>query len=1390
MPFLFENEQNNKWLSFDDNSLTFNGRNIVLSQCDDCLDKTEIANMPDGINSGSKYKIRYKNNCLVPDVNDGNKIIEGSCNDDHSIFLLKKPIQSKLLEMDNQLKVSIAFNDNKTGNINSKTQLWSKEIANESHTPNGDASTIKSYHVIGKNAEFYQGDTTNKIETPSMYDYIFEDIEIKCRVFNVIEEYDKSSRLLSKKIYKLSYKTLSKIGDIANRDNKNILGAIVYVESNLNEMEQDTASSGNDIWIKYIGRKKYKDNPKKNINETNYYRAYIGIKIKDIFFNGYVNTSSSGYAGGILIQKRGVSTVFRIIPIDNIFNKIIKYSYPSQLASSRNSKSLPVNLSSFINPSKKIYINKKGQAVTANLNDGAQSKTSIFNLEPVDTRVDRGVEGFANSNVPSIFDNVGKLKQILNGTNASSFDRIIRAIDSIVNIIETENNQDYYAHTQSLKVTLERLKICFSSAMTAHANVKQLHKIMTMVYSNIRMTNIYGGNEDSQSSYNLSSTLQSYAVSAKQSLKNLKANVQIFKQKYDTDNEFNTSIIELNSEFIGFMINTFRHFVEKQTSIESFTNSFLDYNADHTGSGGALGHKTFTLYSKNAVNHVKSTENFSVPSYIDHVKKLIQNGSKYVNTPKAFFDIDFGDIFNQLYVNASNPQIKRFNKNHIEKILHKEKSITDKFAYFNGQSGIMHHYHNFLISQQEYLRKFNTLKELKGRTVKYINGMPASTPSALRNIIKYCYDECVKVPGQELMRNELNFFKILKYYGEQINIVGSNDTNSHKNIFAGIFRNLRYLQETNKLIPEEVSYSQVNNDLHLYYKTKYYVNKKYEYDIINTFMKKYSLLANQVEASIGEHGEIISINNPNLMGTSNDVIEGFTTSFQTTADYHSSDLSFIDTSNYNTNLLNDAFRYTYDNDSNLNLGEYLDKKFVNGSYDSGSQTVSCDNSSASINIIATYNCGSEAQDKVSANISPDIFTCNGGTAFSYDVKLVGDLNADKDDCNVKLVMYDVDRILDEYILKTIPNVSTNVLTQFTAESNPLTSITTNYVPGGNSTVTFLSSLDTTKFLYSDDYYFRLFIDSTGNLKLEYKYRVGLQVTNYSGNSSIPTYGMSNETGNIASIYTTQNKEVGSLVNKSIYIDSAGQAHIVKPDKLNTSLASFTHDADHNKYQAYPDHCYDGTLPTTEITHGDAIGKFETTSSSSSSTVYFNRTELDKFYSGENDCVGSDLNGTLYLKKNQFDKDYKSCERNPENVGIIDISGYNDFVPTASSLPELQNDSVCDKKHIYSKAITNFKQERSDFKDKFVQMIEAFNELNESELNMLEQTDANIDELKNTIKEYTETYDKADKNKNMYEILHGQTADSKIVMNKSQYNIALMGVGAIGATIMMFNYMKK
>lgn len=88
------------------------------------------------------------------------------------------------------------------------------------------------------------------------------------------------------------------------------------------------------------------------------------------------------------------------------------------------------------------------------------------------------------------------------------------------------------------------------------------------------------------------------------------------------------------------------------------------------------------------------------------------------------------------------------------------------------------------------------------------------------------------------------------------------------------------------------------------------------------------------------------------------------------------------------------------------------------------------------------------------------------------------------------------------------------------------------------------------------------------------------------------------------------------------------------------------------------------------------------------------------------------------------------------------------------------------------------------------MIEAFNELNESELNMLEQTDANIDELKNTIKEYTETYDKADKNKNMYEILHGQTADSKIVMNKSQYNIALMGVGAIGATIMMFNYMKK
>ena len=88
------------------------------------------------------------------------------------------------------------------------------------------------------------------------------------------------------------------------------------------------------------------------------------------------------------------------------------------------------------------------------------------------------------------------------------------------------------------------------------------------------------------------------------------------------------------------------------------------------------------------------------------------------------------------------------------------------------------------------------------------------------------------------------------------------------------------------------------------------------------------------------------------------------------------------------------------------------------------------------------------------------------------------------------------------------------------------------------------------------------------------------------------------------------------------------------------------------------------------------------------------------------------------------------------------------------------------------------------------MIEKFNELNESEVEMLNGTQESIENLKQTIKEYNGLYELASKNKNKKTIIDAQSEDSEIIFEKTQYKTALMGIGAIGITLLMFNYMKK
>jgi hypothetical protein len=189
-------------------------------------------------------------------------------------------------------------------------------------------------------------------------------------------------------------------------------------------------------------------------------------------------------------------------------------------------------------------------------------------------------------------------------------------------------------------------------------------------------------------------------------------------------------------------------------------------------------------------------------------------------------------------------------------------------------------------------------------------------------------------------------------------------------------------------------------------------------------------------------------------------------------------------------------------------------------------------------------------------------------------------------------------------------------------------------------------------------------------------------------------------------------------------------------------------------------------------------------------VYLDKDEVIKhvYHSTDGMCVGGAHEGAvnLDLKKNGFNSNNGACVTKPSDVSMIDYDIYNDISRESNDF----SDAKCDKKHIFSGAIAKFKNERGEFRNKFANMIKTFNELNESEIEMLNGTQESIENLKENINEYNELHKRATTNTGKKTIIDAQSEDSKILLNQSQHTMAFMGIGALGATMIMFNYMKN
>jgi len=216
MPFLFKNKHNNKWISFENSSSSYNNRNITFSECKECEENTVSAGMPDSSSDEYMIKLKDSNNCLFP--NDNNVLVSGDCStfSNNQVYEMKKMTSGYLDQvLPSQLEVSITFNDNRTANINGNRRNWGKRLTKLSHVYNSasDSSKTKIYDIL-KDSSLYSG--SGIILNPTLKDFLTENVSVRCKLFHVIEEYNSANTLVAKTIYRLKFIDNSSIGDITD----------------------------------------------------------------------------------------------------------------------------------------------------------------------------------------------------------------------------------------------------------------------------------------------------------------------------------------------------------------------------------------------------------------------------------------------------------------------------------------------------------------------------------------------------------------------------------------------------------------------------------------------------------------------------------------------------------------------------------------------------------------------------------------------------------------------------------------------------------------------------------------------------------------------------------------------------------------------------------------------------------------------------------------------------------------------------------------------------------------------------------------------------------------------------------------------------------------------
>ena len=131
-----------------------------------------------------------------------------------------------------------------------------------------------------------------------------------------------------------------------------------------------------------------------------------------------------------------------------------------------------------------------------------------------------------------------------------------------------------------------------------------------------------------------------------------------------------------------------------------------------------------------------------------------------------------------------------------------------------------------------------------------------------------------------------------------------------------------------------------------------------------------------------------------------------------------------------------------------------------------------------------------------------------------------------------------------------------------------------------------------------------------------------------------------------------------------------------------------------------------------------------------------------------------------------------------------INNYSDHIvdsDTTLKLPNIQS--------MLNGQYTDLLTKRNDFKTKFEAVVSKFNDLNEDEMKILNDTGISIEKLNKAVRQYKELYYQKDISSRYRQMFDSQKQSTSKLYDRSQYIMALTGIASIVAAMFLFNSMK-